>query len=143
MENFDEGIVLKVKHIPGEPTRFYCEGNSFRCSRRPECNARFLKRENAFMEEGHKCPKCGIGFIEENWHLIDISSYDLNGACSCEWFSFELAPKVKAMTKEYRLLHPKRCAHIEICRSFALDVLLKLHNWEQRGKRKLNPEDEI
>jgi hypothetical protein len=132
--------MLKVKAIPGEPSRFRVEGNSFRCS---ECPARFLKRENSMMREGMACPKCHKGFIEERYHLVDIASYNTNGACSCEWFHYELAPKVKKMSKGQRLTNPLRCAHISIARSFCLDVLLELHNWEQRGSRPVEEEHEI
>ena len=132
--------MLRVKHIPGENVRVYVEGNSFRCT---ECPARFLKREHSMMKEGMECPKCHKGKIDERWHIVDVSSYDLNGACSCEFFSFDIAPKVKKMSRAQRLTYPKRCSHIEIARSFVLDVTLSLHVWEQHKGKPIDPENEI
>lgn len=135
--------MLKVKHCENEPTRFWVEGNSWRCSNRPNCKARFLKREHSMMREGMTCPKCHKGKIEENWHLCDLASYDGAGKCSCEWHSFSVAPKLEKMSKEQRILRPMFCGHLQVARTFCLDVLLRLHIWEQRGRRPINPENEI
>ena len=122
--------LMHAKVRAGEPTRFDVSSNRFGCS---ECDARFLKIENSFMEEGMRCPKCEKGKIEERYHLCDLASYFPAGACSCEWFAFSIAPKLKAMTPARRLLNPPRCVHLEYARTFALDVLLKLHQLEENG----------
>ena len=126
--------MMRAKIIPGEPTRFHVSSNRYGCT---ECDARFLIIENSFMGEGQACPKCGKGKIEWRYCLVDIAAFDLAGMCSCEWHQFSVAPKLKAMSKERRLLNPPRCAHIEYARNFSLDVLLKLHIMES-GEEKVD-----
>ena len=132
--------LMHAKVRIGEPTRFDVSSNRFGCT---NCESRFLKIEHPFLDEGCKCPDCGKGLIEERYHLVDLASYDLCGACSCEWHAFSITPKLRATTKEERLFRPKRCAHIEYARSFALNVLLKLHIIEQHKGKPVNPEHEI
>ena len=131
--------LMHAKVRVGESTRFDVSSNRWGCT---NCESRFLKLENPFMGEGMKCPDCKVGDIEERYHLVDLASHDLNGACSCEWFAFSIAPKVRLMQKGERLFRPKRCAHIDYARSFALNVLLKLHILEEHGGKPINPEHE-
>jgi ssDNA-binding Zn-finger/Zn-ribbon topoisomerase 1 len=90
------------------------------------------------MAEGMKCPDCGRGKIELRWHLVDIGSYDGAGMCSCEWWAFSVKKKLDNMTKERRLIKPIRCGHIDVARTFCLDMLLRLHIWEQNGGKKVD-----
>ena len=137
---FGDMNLMHARIVPGEPTRFEVSSNRWGCT---ACEDRWLKIENPFMSEGQKCPSCGKGKIEERFHLVDLASLDLAGCCSCEWHHYTIQPRLRNMTKEQRILKPQRCAHIEYARSFALNVLLKLHILEERGNRPVNPEHEI
>jgi hypothetical protein len=122
--------LMHAKVRIGEPTRFDVSSNRWGCT---ECESRFLKIEHPFLDEGCKCPDCGKGLIEERYHLVDLASWDLAGQCSCEWHAFSIVPKLKAMTRERRLMNPPRCAHIEYARNFCIDFLLKLNQLEENG----------
>lgn len=53
--------------------------------------------------------------------LVDLSSYDFNGFCPCEAFTFRCGPELARGAKPSNKL---RCSHIRSARSFFLDEIL-------------------
>lgn len=53
---------------------------------------------------------------EDVAHLVDLSSYGGNGACSCEQFVFRCATLARS-----HLHAPVRCKHIDRARAFVAD----------------------
>lgn len=47
----------------------------------------------------------------QNVHLVDLEEYDGFGECSCEYFHFNLGPKLKAGKKPFKV-----CRHIRSVR---------------------------
>ena len=120
---------LRVVPVAGEPTRFHVESVSLACS---ECNRLFSRLKCPGMADGDACPKCDNGVLRERWHMVDIAMNNCSGECSCEYFSFTLGPKVRALPADQQRLGRNRCSHIEAARNAALDITLRAHQ-EMRG----------
>lgn len=118
-------------------TEFLCEGNSLRCSN-PECRFIYsLRGKNRKYAERDPCPRCakkqlrnalGRAFkLERSKHKVDLTPYEANGACACEYFQMTLEPLLRKMRKPERLSNRQRCVHIHIVREHALDEVIMQH----------------
>lgn len=59
---------------------------------------------------------------KDNVHLVDLEEYDGYGECSCEYFSFNIRPKLNQNIKP-----KKQCRHLRIVKKH-LEFLLKNHS---------------
>lgn len=130
--------MLRVLKIPGEATRYHVESNTLECVLNRRHQFSRLRKRGIYI--GGPCPKEGCpGTLDCRFHQVDISMYNLNGWCSCEYFAFGLEPKVSRMGPAEQGAGNHRCAHINAARDFALDVSLKAHERERyaraRGQR--------
>ena len=57
-------------------------------------------------------------------HLVDLSSYQGNGECSCLHFSCRMAPELKQGREPS---NATRCKHISAARGMFCDVMVKHH----------------
>lgn len=117
---------MKVSFVPNEPTTFVVEGRTLICTNAKldrSLGCRFVAKpgRKRALAAGDKCPKCQDGLLVPREHLVEISAYDANGKCACEWFDFNLRPQVEAMSFLQRMEVRLRCEHIEAARDFALD----------------------
>lgn len=143
---------LRVQAIPGEPTRFRVESNSLECLR---CHKLF-SRQRGNYHVGQQCPHCKASLtndvvfnriltseaqvelakaeLDVRFHTVDISTYNRNGWCSCEYFEFSLATKLRGILPNQQAEGRYRCSHIDAARDFALDVALVVHKQETGEK---------
>lgn len=143
--------MLRVKAIPGEPCRFWCESNSLICVN-AQCSALYNRRWRhrpepgataVYLHVGDLCPKCGSQ-LDLRFHVCDISAYNCSGRCGCEFFQFNLEPKVSRLSPAEQGMGQYRCSHIIACRDFALDLALKGHEaarlrWAGRQTEEAQP----
>ena len=132
--------MLRVKAIPGEPTRFWVESNTLVCTS-PECSRTYNRKQRHrlvpnqssptdYLHIGDPCPVCGAT-LDVRFHVVDIASNNCNGQCGCEFFSFTHAPALAKLLPSDRGMGKHRCSHIEAARQFALDVALHGHEYER------------
>ena len=141
--------MLRVMAIVGESTRFHVESNTLQCTD-PQCGKMYNRRTRHrlvpgqahptdYLHIGDPCPACGTGTLDVRFHVCDLESYNCNGGCSCEFFSFVHAPALSRMLPSEQGAGRCRCSHLEAARSFALDVALKAHEHDRyrdaRGQR--------
>jgi hypothetical protein len=140
--------MLRVKAIPGERTRFWVESGTLICV---QCSKTFNRRtrhrlmeggsETVYLHIGDPCPKCN-GTLDVRFHVVDISEWNGNGSCGCEYFQISLAPKLSRMPLPEQGGGTMRCAHIRAARDFALDVAIKAHEFDRyrraKGQREEN-----
>jgi hypothetical protein len=107
--------MLRVRAIPGEPTRFWVTGNTLLCDN-PACGKEYnrmtrhqavlgVRQPTEYLRDGTPCPKClariskwrkrnkdphgdepALGVMRNNDRLVDIAGYSRNGSCSCPFF---------------------------------------------------------
>ncbi len=118
--------MLRVIKIEGEATRFYVESQTLQCVN-AQCSKLFNRRRRPDLWIGQACPKCDVGTLDVRFHVVDLSCFNLNGECSCEYFAFSLGPKVSRLQPVDQGAGAHRCSHIEAARGFALDVSLRAH----------------
>jgi hypothetical protein len=129
--------MLRVKAIPGEPTRFWVESGTLQCTD-PQCGKMYNRRTRHrlvpgqahptdYLHIGDPCPACGTGTLDVRFHVVDISDYSYNASCSCEFFEFCLRPELTRMLPSEQGAGKHRCSHIIAARDFALDVALHAH----------------
>lgn len=58
-------------------------------------------------------------------HLVDLSEFDLTGACGCEQFQFRLQPKLESGERDRSGGDKHRCKHIIKARQYFCDLALK------------------
>lgn len=137
--------MLRVKAIPGEPTRFWVESGTLQCTD-PQCGKSYNRRTRHrlipgqahptdYLHIGDACPACG-STLDVRFHVCDLAAFNNNGQCGCEFFSFVHAPALARMLPSEQGAGRCRCSHLEAARSFALDVALKAHEHDRyRGAR--------
>lgn len=134
--------MLRVKPIPGEPTRYHVQSDTLQCSN-PQCGklARrvadptwFSARQLQFMRtvgivgkvtkalaklrtdkaltSADQCRSCGAA-LEHRHHLVDLMDFNGSGSCSCEYFATSLGPELKKLTKSKQFESGLQCRHIE------------------------------
>ena len=132
--------MLRVKAIPGEPTRFWVESGTLQCTN-AQCGKMYNRRTRHrlvpgqahptdYLHIGDPCPHCGSD-LDVRFHVVDISEYSYNASCSCEFFEFSMSPKLTRMLPSERIQGKWRCSHIIAARDFALDVALHAHEHER------------
>lgn len=135
--------MLRVKAIESEPTRFHVESGTLTCVN-PQCGATYNRRTRHrlvadqrqptdYLHIGDKCPKCS-GYLDVRFMLVDIAANNLNGGCSCEFFSFVQGPALAKLLPSERAMGKCRCSHIEAARQFALDVALHANEHDRYAK---------
>jgi hypothetical protein len=137
---------LRVQLVPGHVTVYHVEGESRRCQK---CG-HLWKRDK--REVGGTCGWTGLvdgqekpagraasgrraqagnppcaGVVDVHWHTVDIAAFNLNGACSCEYFERVLAKDLRRTSSADQGAGLKRCKHIHAARDFDLDVRLRCH----------------
>ncbi len=128
---------LRVLQVRGEPTRYYVESNSLVCKK--DGKHLFDTRKFQLLAVGGVCPKCATngekepGILAIRWHLVDLSPWQRNGECSCEWFDYSLRKRLRAMPEAEQAMGKARCSHIDAAREFALDLSLMRHDRERNA----------
>lgn len=138
-------MMLRVKAIPGEPTRFWVESWTLEC---PQCSAKFNRRtrhrllaryedvpHSGYLYIGDPCPKCG-GELDCRFHVVDIANYNGVGECGCEYHQMKLGPELRKLSLAQRggSGDKYRCSHVKAARDFALDVALAAHDFERHRR---------
>jgi hypothetical protein len=70
---------------------------------------------------------------KDEWHLVQIDSFNLNGSCSCEHFEIRIRPSllrkpdetVELYRKRVRPLRKNKCKHIIVARECFTNMLVK------------------
>ena len=59
------------------------------------------------------------------WHLVDLESFDFNGACGCEAFMFRFAPDLERGKRDNEMTGIYQCKHIQRAQLFFARVMVK------------------